>query len=84
MENSGGRPASRVSTLLASSRFFSEPFLSFLCQSMEINQEEDCDKASELVGFPMIVKPQMGAGSAGMHLDHTQCRSEAVPQRGRY
>lgn len=43
--------------------------LCLLCQSMEINEEADCDKASALVGFPMIVKPQMGAGSAGMHLD---------------
>lgn len=34
---------------------------------MEINEVEDCDKAAEMVGFPMIVKPQMGAGSAGMN-----------------
>lgn len=34
---------------------------------MEINEVEDCDKAAEMVGFPMIVKPQMGAGSAGVY-----------------
>jgi biotin carboxylase len=33
---------------------------------MEIWKEEDADRAAAEVGFPMIVKPQMGAGSAGM------------------
>eukprot|EP01134_Creolimax_fragrantissima_P002773 CFRG2773T1 len=36
-------------------------------KSMEIFTEADIQKAAGMVGFPMIVKPQMGAGSAGVY-----------------
>lgn len=36
-------------------------------QAVEVRTMEDCERAIETVGFPMVVKPTSGAGSQGVY-----------------
>lgn len=40
--------------------------------AVAIWSEEDCEKAANKVGFPMIIKPTSGGGSQGMSASATQ------------